>query len=71
MQDFFDFICEILSAGGVTEVMQISTTGDTQSDRTELSFPVFAVHHARDSVAQLRDMEIDEQSDPDPAQPHI
>jgi len=36
-----------------------------------LFFPVFAVDHAFDSVSQLGDMEVNEQSDSDTAQPHV
>lgn len=46
-------------------------TGDTEEHRVDLLFPVPAVDHALDSVAEMRHVKINQQAYADTAQTHI
>jgi hypothetical protein len=46
-------------------------TEDTEEHRVELLFPVLTIDHAFDSISQVRDVEVDQQSDADATQAHV
>jgi hypothetical protein len=75
MQDIFEFFSKFLSTkvryGG--NASKVITTGDTEEHRVErgLFFPAISVDHALDPVPQVGDMEINQQTDSDAAQPHV
>ena len=73
MQEIFRCILKkFVSEGSGTEVMPKNfTTEETEEHRDWLLLPVSAVDHAPDSVAEVQDVEVDEQAYFQAAEPHV
>jgi hypothetical protein len=66
---FFENFCK--QAGWYGGNAKSLTTGDTDEHRNFLHLPVFAVHHALDAIAQVKDVEVNQQADAHAAEAHI
>ena len=73
MQEIFQFSVKIfVSEGSGTEVTGKSSHHRGHRGSTEdLLLPISAVYPPRDSVAQVQDVEVNQEADVPPAEPHV